>query len=212
MICVSLGNINTRKALEIAGNAEMIEIRADLLDEGLIETLLDMKVKKIFTCRPGKFTEKKREALFILALQKNVNYIDIEFESEIAFSSKVSRWVKDSEADLIISYHNFDHTPSLKDLENIYDQCFEKGADLAKLATMIHSKDDILNLFSLYNKEKRKVLIGMGQEGMITRVAALTLGSEFTFVAPHSGGGTAPGQITDKEMKTILRILNNRKK
>ena len=214
MICVSLGNIESRKALQIAENAEMIEIRADLLekDERLIEELLDMKVKKIFTCRPGKLPKKKREALFLLALQKNANYIDVEFESETAFSSEISRLVKGTETDLIISYHDFERTPPLENLEKIYDQCFEMGADLAKIATMIQSKDDIFNLFSLYRKEKRKVIIGMGQLGLITRIAAVTLGSEFTFVSPATGERTAPGQVTDNEMKTILRILNNHKK
>ncbi len=210
MICVSLGNINHEEALKASKSAEMIEIRADLpgMDQLLLEKLLSFHVKKIFTCRPGTFSEEKRIELFRQAVQKNVDYIDIEYENNDEVIGKLLRITSDTSTEVILSYHNYNNTPGYDELKSILLKGYQRGAALVKIATMINSKEDILNLFSLYGIEGRKVLLGMGEKGVITRVAAISLGSEFTFVSPDHETKTAPGQISKEEMETIFGIMN----
>jgi 3-dehydroquinate dehydratase len=47
----------------------------------------------------------------------------------------------------------------------------------------------------------------MGEAGMLTRVAAVPMGAEFTFAAPDTGNATAPGQLKVSELKDIFNIL-----
>jgi 3-dehydroquinate dehydratase len=51
------------------------------------------------------------------------------------------------------------------------------------------------------------VPIGMGEQGVITRIAAPLLGAEFTFAAPEGKPGTAPGQISKEKLHSILRQI-----
>ncbi len=210
MICVSLGNISYDEALKVIKSAEMIEIRADLpgMDQTLLEKLLSFPVKKIFTCRPGTFSEVKRIELFRQAVEKNVDYVDIEYENDDEVVGQILRMTSDTSTEVILSYHNFDITPDAIELKKILMRGYKRGATLVKIATMINSKEDILNLFSLHGIEGRKVLLGMGEKGIITRVAAVLLGSEFTFVSPDCDTKTAPGQISKEEMEIIFRIMN----
>ncbi len=47
----------------------------------------------------------------------------------------------------------------------------------------------------------------MGEKGMITRVASVPLGAEFTFAAASEADVTAPGQLTADELQDIYKIL-----
>jgi 3-dehydroquinate dehydratase-1 len=79
---------------------------------------------------------------------------------------------------------------------------------VAKVSTKVQSTEDVINLFSLYSQPGRKVILGMGPQGRITRVAAPFLGSEFTFASPFEGVETAPGQMSAGQLKAIYNLLN----
>jgi 3-dehydroquinate dehydratase/shikimate dehydrogenase len=46
----------------------------------------------------------------------------------------------------------------------------------------------------------------MGEIGMASRILAPTFGSSWTYAAPSSNPGTAPGQITARQMRNLYRI------
>ena len=95
----------------------------------------------------------------------------------------------------------------LSELERMMTKCFELGADIAKIACMVQSEEDNANLLALYSGNGRKVIIGMGNLGKITRLAALKLGAEFTFVSSDEEHSTAPGQMTYNEFTALNKIL-----
>lgn len=209
MICVSLGNMSFAEASKIASEENMVEIRADLLHfsyKQLTELLL-LANKSIFTCRPGNYSDSERKELFTMAIENNASFIDLEIESEENFLAEIKSLIETSHTELILSYHNFLETPSVEELSRILSSCYLSGAELAKIATMIRRNEDLQTLFSLYSKPGRKVLIGMGENGIITRVAATFLGSEFSFASPENSEKTASGQLSVGEMKEILKIL-----
>lgn len=193
----------------MAAEVDMIEIRADLMpfsDEQLIE-LLNLSEKSIFTCRPNVCSEARRMELFSLAVKNGASFIDLEIESDPELIKEIHKLLADTPTELILSYHNFEKTPPLNELKEIMTSCYSAGAALAKMATMILDEQDLQTIFSLYAEPGRKVLIGMGEKGIITRVAATFFGAEFSFASPENDDKTAPGQLSLNEMKDIFKIL-----
>ncbi len=211
MICVSIATKNVDQCLEMIREEELAEIRLDLteFDAGAIKKVFNQKVKLIATFRPGKMDESKRLELLKQAIQSGASYIDIEYEAEVKYRKELVGFSKKHGCEVIISYHNFNETPSRNELERVVSDCYLYGADVAKIATQVNEKKDIANLLSLYNTSKRTVVLGMGEKGKITRVLAPMVGAEFTFAAPDNGTVTAPGQLKKSELVRIQNQLEN---
>jgi 3-dehydroquinate dehydratase type I len=79
---------------------------------------------------------------------------------------------------------------------------------VAKIATQVNNMQEIMDLLSLYELPGRKVVLGMGSQGRITRVIGPYLGGEFTFASPEPGNETAPGQLCMAELKAIFKAIN----
>jgi 3-dehydroquinate dehydratase type I len=163
--------------------------------------------KTIFTCRPEKYSDNERLDLFRMAISSGAVYLDVEIDSDESFLDEIKKMINHSSTELIVSYHNYEMTPSVEMLETILSECYQKGADVAKIACRVYSSSDVASLFSLYDISGRKVVLGMGKAGKITRIAATFLGAEFTFASSGDGEATAEGQINYEEMKEIIRKI-----
>ncbi|HYW94747.1 MAG TPA: type I 3-dehydroquinate dehydratase [Bacteroidales bacterium] len=209
MICISLGDMAFADALSLARQARMVEIRHDLsgYDYPHLAQLIKTASRSVVTCRPGTLNDSERLDVFSFALKNGADYVDVEMENSVPFIEEVKSLTRHFAGDLIISYHNFEMTPILPELESILKHCYGLGGNVAKIATMVNNDTDITNLLSLYRKKGRKVVLGMGDKGMITRVASVPLGAEFTFAASGASETTAPGQLTEDELLEIYHIL-----
>jgi len=209
MICVSLGNIDFDKAISIASGKELVEIRADLLhfDQPQLSALMKASRKFVFTCRKGDYSQEERKEMFSLAISAGADFIDLDIENDPAFIDDIRKLLINSKTELIVSYHNFERTPEIDDLSQILTNCYEKGAAVAKLATMVNNNEELKTIFSLYRIPGRKVIVGMGEMGIITRIAGPVMGSEFTFASIDAEKTTAPGQVNIDDMKDIFKIL-----
>jgi 3-dehydroquinate dehydratase-1 len=49
----------------------------------------------------------------------------------------------------------------------------------------------------------------MGEKGRVTRILAPLLGSPFTYASYEAGKETAPGQIEDKRLEEMIRLLSD---
>ncbi|MEX0987293.1 MAG: type I 3-dehydroquinate dehydratase [Bacteroidales bacterium] len=211
MICISIGKsemireINTLKP-------SLVEIRYDLMrqvpDE--INEQLNDSILQVATCRPGIYTEQQRIAVLKRAIELGAVYVDIEVESKAETIREIAAYAREKQTHVIISYHNFDSTPTLEELKSILTSCYSAGGDVAKIACKVNSKNDSARLLSLYAEPGRKIVIGMGDAGKITRLAALELGAEFTFAAVSEAAATAPGQQTYSELLNMKKLLNSR--
>lgn len=210
MVCVAISEKNIDKCLKVLDHVEMAEIRLDLtgynLDE--IKKVFAHPVPTIATCRPDKLGKSEQLKRLSTAIEAGANYVDIEIEADEDLRQLLIAKAKKHSCKVIISYHNFDVTPGLKELFKIVDECFSMGADIAKLATFSKSKADNARLLSLYSNERPVIAIGMGESGKATRIMAPLLGAEFTFAAMDEGQETAPGQIKYSPMKNILNQLS----
>ena len=211
MICVSLGIASCDDAIKLSSKVQMFEYRADLLkwtEEEYIK-IIGLVPNSLFTCRPGVKTDHERLELYRFAIENGVDYIDVEMEAQADFLSSIQSMIKNTDTDLILSYHNFDLTPDSDELGYIHQTAFMQGADLVKIACMVNDQADAARLLSLYQLPGRKVVIGMGESGKIVRLASVFLGAEFTFASIDKGLSTAPGQMTWQEMEKINEILNS---
>jgi 3-dehydroquinate dehydratase type I len=209
MICVSVSHKNQLEKAVDSG-AAMLELRLDLIGEkpDSLYPVIPKAIPTVLTCRPGIYQEEERAVLLKQGLELGASYVDVETESSDAFLSNIKQYADLQGAKLIVSYHNFERTPGLEDLESLMIACFERGADIAKIATRIHGTDDVLNLIALFGLPGQKVILGMGPMGRILRIMGPYLGGVFTFASLEEGKETAPGQLSIKEMNDIYKVID----
>jgi 3-dehydroquinate dehydratase I len=208
MICTAISSKSIDQCLSLLKGEELAEIRIDLcgFNVGQVINIFQQagSTKLIATCRPDNLGYEEASKRLRSAIENGANYVDIEYEAPGNYKNELISIARQHQCDVIISYHNYEFTPTRLELEGVVDECFYLGADVAKLATMVKSEADNVNLLSLYNTKRRIVAIGMGEKGRISRVLALRFGAEFSFAAPDNQEGTAPGQLRRSEMKSLL--------
>ncbi|MFU8653015.1 type I 3-dehydroquinate dehydratase [Methanotorris formicicus] len=217
MICIPIvdNNIgtalkNAKKALEVA---DIVEFRVDMLkevDESVIEEMA--KFPCIITVRAyweGGFWKKsndERIKLIKKAIECNAKFVDIELREEknkelVKFRDEIG-----SKTKIIISYHDFEKTPSYEELIKIVEDGLKIG-DITKFAVMARGKEDVLKVLNVINKYEGEIIgIAMGEEGKLTRILGVHFGSILTF-ASMEGKASAPGQIDVKKLKEIWELI-----
>ena len=209
MICVSVANLSGLKEAFESG-AGLIELRLDLIRESpaKILPLIPKDLETILTCRQGVYSEQERIKLLQSGMKLGANYVDIEIETAQGDMDRLISTAGKEGTRLIISYHNYTRTADREDLESMMIACYEKGAEIAKIATQVNAPEDVRNLLSLYDFPGKKVILGMGPLGRITRVVAPYLGAEFTFASTAEAGVTAPGQLSVKQLNDLYKVID----
>jgi 3-dehydroquinate dehydratase-1 len=127
---------------------------------------------------------------------------------DVELSSVICRDVALAAAQLkkasVISFHDFEKTPPLKELCAIVEKAHAIGS-IAKVATKIRRESDVTVLRALLRRrwEQPLCVIGMGRAWSKTRVLFATLGSCLAY--GYIDTPTAPGQISAKELVRRLR-------
>jgi len=212
MICVSLDERYSVDFLKALHNIDFAEIRMDRMVLTLedIADIFSQPVMLIATCRPGVLDDQKRKAYLITAIDAGAKYVDIEVESDIAFKKEILDKAGSKGCKAIVSFHNFEKTPGDERLIEIATLCFSEGADIVKIACKANSVMDSARLLGMLGQEDfkdRLVVVGMGEEGKITRIVAPFLGSLFTYASLTEGMQTAEGQIEKTKMEEMTRLL-----
>jgi len=209
MICVS---ISQRQQLQgvLDSGATLLELRLDLIrkDPESIFSLLPDGIETVVTCRPEIYDEAERLEMLKTSMDLGATYIDVEIESTEFYLKSLSTHAALRGTKLIVSYHNFVKTPKQGELETLLQSCYKRGGDVAKIAVKVSTMEEVNVLLGLYRIPGKKVILGMGKPGRITRVLAPYLGAEFTFAAPGKGGETAPGQLSYEQLKEMYKVID----
>ena len=209
MICVSISGIDQLPELLEAG-VTLLELRLDLIREApahIYQQIPD-HVQTIATCRPEGYNESERVELLKTCMDLGANFIDVEIESSDDYLRTLTTHAHLCGTKTIMSYHNFDATPEKKELEHLLQKCYERGGSVAKIAVQVNSLKDVHHLLGLYKLPGKKVVLGMGKLGRITRLMGPYLGAEFTFGAPGTGSETAPGQFSYNQLTDIYKVID----
>lgn len=209
MICVSIAESSFEKCLAAVKSEPFCEIRLDQasFSPDQIRRLFEAGNRTIATCRPGQYNDAARKEILIHAVESGASYVDIELEVPPDYRFEIIKAARKYNCQVIISFHDYLDTPSVSRLEKNLELCYTAGADIAKIACMVNDREALLRLFQLYYQKGRKVVVGMGLFGPLSRIAAISLGSEFTFASLLGGKETAPGQLTRQTMEQILTAL-----
>lgn len=209
MLCRSIIEKGYENVLKAISGAEMAEIRIE--ETGMnteeVKLLFASHDNLLATCRPVNLSDSQRTDLLEAAIEAGAKWVDIEIESDNEFTKHLVEFAKTKNCKVIISYHNYTETPNAMELERIVKDSKAKGADLIKLACQVNHVEDNGRLMCLYAQKETILAIGMGELGMITRVAALKMGAPFTFARGNALNEAAPGQLNEKQMNDILNHL-----
>ena len=155
----------------------------------------------------GKWSDSDEVRLALYqAILPSVAAVDIELSSTTIAAGIVSA-AHAAGKPVVLSFHDFERTPPLDALNAFLRDAKDAGADVAKVAAMCNSQEDVRTLarFTIEHADQNVVVIGMGPIGVPTRVLFPALGSRFTFAA--YGEGTAPGQLQLDELHALFKQL-----
>ncbi|EBO8960638.1 type I 3-dehydroquinate dehydratase [Salmonella enterica subsp. enterica serovar Montevideo] len=114
---------------------------------------------------------------------------------------------------VVMSNHDFHHTPSAEEMVLRLRKMQALGADIPKIAVMPQSKHDVLTLLTAtlemqqHYADRPVITMSMAKEGVISRLAGEVFGSAATFGAVKQA--SAPGQIAVNDLRSVLMILHN---
>lgn len=221
-ICLSLAESTVSEALALAqrfeAQADVIEVRLDLLDKPVVAPFIDrLSTPLLFTNRPqwegGNWqgSEAERIDLLVEAVEHNAAYVDIELMAPAAARERVLAAAAAATTRVIASWHNFKETPADQVLADIFRQQLHSGADIGKIVTMAHHYTDSLRVLALQllaaHEQFPLAAFCMGQTGKISRAATLELGGVLTYGAADRARCTAPGQLSIDELRTIQELI-----
>ena len=114
-------------------------------------------------------------------------------------------YIKKTNTEILVSWHNFKKTPSIPALKKMYKQ-MRKFSKNIKIVTNAKTHDDSTKILSLYSNSTKTNLVAfaMGDEGRMSRILCLYLGAPFTYVS--LGKPVAPGQFSLDQVKRIIRV------
>ncbi|MBV8831170.1 MAG: shikimate dehydrogenase [Acidobacteriaceae bacterium] len=220
-VCVALGFASVDELMAAAehefkdGN-KFLEFRLDYLGRPatgieairrLVKKYSDLQI--LATCRArsngGHFKGSLDAQIAVLtdAAGAGAFLIDLEIESAGRAKDKVA--MLRSKRPLIVSYHNFTNTPAL---EPILRRLQRVPADAYKIVTTARKPNDQLRLSRFLSEHSGKtplVAFCMSEAGLASRILSPSLGCIYTYASPAANEGTAPGQISARQMRSLYR-------
>jgi 3-dehydroquinate dehydratase-1 len=209
MICVSLAEESLEGCLSALEDVEFAEIRLDRTRLSLeeVKRLFSSHKQMIATCRPGGLGDRVRSDLLVAAIESGAAYVDVEIEAEPSYRERIVIKARSRGCKVIVSFHDYEKTPSRRELEAALAECFRIGADIAKMACTARCDMDNARLLGLLDRSEKVIVIGMGEKGRITRIVAPLLGSPFTFASLRPGMETAKGQIDRETLRDLIETV-----
>jgi 3-dehydroquinate dehydratase/shikimate dehydrogenase len=180
---------------------ELVELRLDYIRRpvNLRRLLDDRPCPVVATCRRpedgGKWmhSERDRQMLLRTAVADGADYVDLEMD----IAKNIPRY---GNTQRIISYHNFDETPS--DIEDIHHQITQLDPDIIKIATMANNPIDNIKLLRLCrDSEIPTSAFCMGEMGLPSRVLCGRSGSPLTYATFSEDRKMAPGQLSYQQLQ-----------
>ena len=199
-----------------AQHADLIEIRLDSLNKrdriadipSCSQTPL-IATNKSIVCN-GKFSgsETERQKVLMEAARNGFEYVDVDLGT--IKQTELIRNLHEVGAKVIVSFHDFEQTPTLLQLGEVLEEQVALGADVCKIITTARSVEDnliTLNFVSEASKKAKLVCFAMGELGKHSRLVSPVFGAFFTFASLDEKRKTAKGQLTIQEMKRAYEAL-----
>jgi len=220
-ICVSVPPQTITEALDLIKKAEnqhadFIEVRLDYLKKHnqLADITHCSNTPLIATNKSTKFqgkflgSETERKKILLNAARNGFEYVDVEISTP-KLKDIISN-LHEMNAKPIVSFHDFNETPSLFRLNKILKKEIASAADVCKIVTTARLIEDnltVLNFMSKASENARIVCFAMGELGKPSRLLSPVFGAFFTIASLEGGRKTARGQLTIQKMRSAYEAL-----
>jgi 3-dehydroquinate dehydratase I len=223
----SVDDILREVAAVLPKRPDVVEWRADYFGqiadrEAVIDTALRIRdavggIPVIFTCRSAREGGQRialaasgvAELLGDVCGARAADLVDFELANAAGDVERVRDAARQNGVTLILSHHDFAATPGAEALLDTFRAAERAGGDVAKVAVMPRTLEDVLTLLSATLAARAALSIpllsmSMGPLGSITRMVGWAFGSTLTFAVGQSS--SAPGQIPIEDLRTALAI------
>ncbi|NVM25772.1 MAG: type I 3-dehydroquinate dehydratase [Desulfobacterales bacterium] len=220
MFCIPIIAKNTDEALEKITRAntlaDMVEIRLDVMDTFDLHEIIQAACKPVLvTYRSreeggkGSADPETRTDYILTAIQEGADLVDVELSLPPKWQERI--FDARGRSGIVISTHISDSTPSGRELEKIFRDLANTGADIIKIVTWAKTWADNLRVLQLipkaHNLEAKVIAFCMGPMGRISRIVSHLMGGYLTFASLEGGEESAGGQIPIRQMKEIIDML-----
>jgi len=212
-ICAVVINDDTEAARRAEILVDMLELRMDLVGGGWPEMAKHLHKPWIATMRDrahrGKFSGSEQERVDELMRAVKLGAYAIDIELDCPALGDLVKGIK-NRARCLVSYHNWDSTPSLEQLSGTVHLQLAAGADICKVVTMANSVYDNLEVLKLPGLFPWVDIISfaMGPVGALSRVLSPLAGGYLTYASMDESGGSAPGQMSIEALHKIYRMIS----
>jgi 3-dehydroquinate dehydratase I len=195
---------------EIADTAQVVELAARIKKTAGIPLLFTRRSMREGGERIGLSEEQVVTLYRAICASRHADLIDFEMGNDPGHVRYVREIAKAHGIELILSFHDFERTPGADRLNQRFAQAQRLGADVAKVAVMPRSMEDVLTLLTATLHASRTldipvVSMSMGDLGSMTRLCGCAFGSAMTFAAGQ--GSSAPGQMPIEDVVAGLALL-----
>ncbi len=220
-VCVSLPPRTIDETYSLIDKAEaqqanLIEVRLDSLKthDSLADIARSSRTPLIATNKStknhGKYSgsEEDRQRVLMDAARNGFKYIDVDLS--IPNLKKLIDNLREAGAKPIVSFHDFNQTPSMSQLTKVLEEEIVAGADVCKIITTARRVEDNLTIFNFVSKASKNakmVCFAMGELGKPSRLLSPVFGAFFTFASLDKERKTAQGQLTIQEMRRAYEAL-----
>lgn len=206
---------------------DLVEWRADFYEESAAFALVDAsrQLRSVMEDKPVIFTlrskaegggqhipqEVRRDSIDAVAASGFVDMIDLELGNGTPFLEPLMRSTREHGVRVILSFHDFEQTPTSHELLLKIDLMSRLGADVAKIAVMPQTAADVLRLLETTLVARKRFprlplcTMSMGCLGILSRVAGFLYGSDMAFAVGQEI--SAPGQIPIAEARAMAEKL-----
>ena len=185
----TLGGLQAAARLRPGQGIDMVEVRLDFLadEEGELSALLrGLKLPVLLTARHPReggaagLTASRRGRL-LEAFLPYASLIDIELRSVMEFSGILAQ-ARRRRVRIVLSYHNFAHTPRTEVLARKQREARAFGADICKIAVQVKSAASLARLLGIQACAKHPLAtMGMGPLGKVSRLVLPLAGSRLAY-------------------------------
>jgi 3-dehydroquinate dehydratase-1 len=194
----------------IAGTAEVVALAGEIRRASRLPLLFTRRSAREGGQPIGLSEQEVATLCQAVCAAGGADLVDFEMDSDLRHLSAVREAARAHGIGLVLSFHDFAGTPDRAALVRRFAQAHRLGADVAKVAVMPRTLEDVVSLLGATQEASASlpipvVSMAMGALGAVTRLCGGVFGSALSFGMGQ--GASAPGQLPLADLRAGLEIL-----
>ncbi len=210
MIFVSISDPEIDKCIGLVDKYKNVELRLDLIKPEIddIGLMISKAESSICTYRDISDPQKAYDYT-IKALELGADIVDYSLDNTPDMIRQVVAAVRKNGKMIMLSYHNFENTPSQEMLDGLISEAEEYGSDLIKIAVFVNNEEESERILELLRQKDNVIPVTMGEDGKKGRLKAYFYGCPVVYAYPDGENPTAPGQLPYSDYKDMDKIIGS---